>query len=90
MICSFLAIDNIYKYISIMGNNLTPCSIATRKENIYFWTPHFKFTEREKNNDNDFLKTNGNSVDPYDSRISQCGKDSFKKLRTYKIHSNYD
>ena len=28
MICSFLTNDNIYKYISNVGNNLTPYSIA--------------------------------------------------------------
>ena len=39
---------------------------------------------------NDILKTNENSVDPYDYHISKCGKCSFKKLKTYEIHSNYD
>ena len=34
MICSFLTKDRIYKYISNMGNNLTPCSIAIGFENI--------------------------------------------------------
>ena len=28
MICSFLTDDKIYKYVSNMGNNLTPYSIA--------------------------------------------------------------
>ena len=28
MVYSFLTNDGIYKYISNMGNNLTPCSIA--------------------------------------------------------------
>ena len=28
MVCSFLTIANFYKYISNMGNNLTPYSIA--------------------------------------------------------------
>ena len=39
MICSFLTFDIIYKYISNMGNNLTPCSIGIGWENIYYLTP---------------------------------------------------
>ena len=42
MVCSFLTLGFIYKYISNMGNNLTPYSIAIGIENIYFLTPHFK------------------------------------------------
>ena len=33
-VCSFLTNDKIYKYISNMGNNLTPYSIAIGWENI--------------------------------------------------------
>ena len=36
------------------------------------------------------METNENFVDLFDSHVSNCRKDSFKKLRTYKIHSNYD
>ena len=90
MICSFLTNDNTYKYISNLGNNLTPYSIAVGHENIYFLTPHFIFIKREKINDNEFLKANKSSVDPFDYHVSNCGKNSFKKLRIYKIHSNYD
>ena len=46
--------------------------------------------KREKINDDELLKSNGNSVDPFDYHISNCGKYSFEKLRNYKIHSNYD
>ena len=35
MVCSFLTNDRIYKYISNMGNNLTPYSIGIGWENIY-------------------------------------------------------
>ena len=38
-VCSFLTNDRIYKYISNMGKNLTPCSIAIGWENIYYLTP---------------------------------------------------
>ena len=71
-----------------MRSSLTPYSIAIRMENIYFLTPHFKFIKREKIVDN-LLKTNETSVDPLYYHISQCGKDSFKKLGTFKNHSNF-
>ena len=35
-VCSFLTNDKIYKYISNMGNSLTPYSIAIGYENIYY------------------------------------------------------
>ena len=90
MICSFMTRDNFYRYISIMGNNPTPYSIAIGEENIYFLTPHFKFFKREKIDDNELLKTNEGNVDPFNYHVSNCGKYSFKKLRIYKTHSNYD
>ena len=90
MVCSFLTDDFIYEYISNMGNNLIPYSIAIGMENIYFLNPHFKFNRRNEINYDDLLSNNENSVDPYDYHRSNCGKDSLKKLRTYKIHSNYD
>ena len=47
MVCSFLTNDKKYKYISNMGNNLTPYSIAIGWENNYFLTPHIEFNKRE-------------------------------------------
>ena len=41
MVCSFLTNDRIYKYISNMGNNLTPYSIGIGFENIYYLSPCF-------------------------------------------------
>ena len=90
MVCSFLTNDNIYEYISNMGKNLTIYSIAVGDENFYFFTPHFKIFRRDKIDYDDLLKTIEISVDPYDYHLSNCGKDSFKKLRLYKIHSKYD
>ena len=71
-----------------MRNNLIRYSIAIGDEKIYFLNPHFKFIRRNKNNYDDLLSRNENSVDPYD-HLSNYGRDSFKKLRFYKIHSNY-
>ena len=89
MVCSFLTNDNIYEYISNRVNNLNPYSRAVGDENIYFLTPQFLFNRRDKIDD-ESLKTNENSVNPFDYHVSNCGKDSFKNLRLYKIHSNYD
>ena len=79
MVCSFLTNDRIYKYISNMGNNLVPYSIAIGWENIYYLTPSFKFIKKENIDENDIDKL-------FDyHNISNC-----QKLKTYKIHSNYD
>ena len=73
-----------------MGLNLPPYSIAIGKKNIYFLNPHFEFVERKKIKDNEILKTNKCSSDPYDYHLSRCGKISFEKLRMNKSHANYD
>ena len=75
-----------------MGNNLIPYSIAICMEDIFFLTQHFKFIKREKidDDDDDLFETNEWSVDPYDYHVSNCRKDSLKKIRKYKNHSNYD
>ena len=79
MICSFLTTDKIYKYISNMGINLTPCSIAIGWENIYYLTTYIKFNKKENIDENDIDKL-------FDyHNISNC-----QTIRTYKIHSNYD
>ena len=41
-VCSFLTNDKIYKYISNMGNNLPPYSVAIGWESIYYLSPFFK------------------------------------------------
>ena len=82
MLCSFLIDDNIYKYISNMGNILTPYSKAIGHKNICTLTPHFKFIETEKIHDNEMLRTNESSVAPIDNLISNCGKKII--LKTYE------
>ena len=85
MICSFLTNDNIHKYISNMGNHVTPYSIAIGEENIYSLTPHFKIIKREKVNDIEFLKTNKSSNHPFDYHVSNCRKYCLKKYECIKI-----
>ena len=48
MICTFLTNDRIYKYISNMGNNLCPYSVATGEKNYYLLAPNFNFIIKEK------------------------------------------
>ena len=90
MVCSFGSNNNIYENISNMGNNLIPYSIAVGDENVYFLTPHFIFVRKNRIKYDYLLRTTENSVDPYYYHLSKCGKDSFKNLGLYKIHSNYD
>ena len=47
MVCSFVTSDNIYEYISNMGINLDPYSIATGEENYYLLAPNFKFIKKD-------------------------------------------
>ena len=46
MVCSFLTNDEIYKYISNMGSNLSPYSKAIGEKKIYYIKPHFKFSKK--------------------------------------------
>ena len=73
MVCSFLTNDKIYKYISKMGNNLVPYSIAIGEEIIYFLTPHFKFIKKENNKNIKILERNENFIDLFDYHVSNCG-----------------
>ena len=73
-----------------MRNNLTPYSIAIGSEYICFLNPHFRFIKGEMINNDELLNTNERSVDPDDLHVSQCGKNSFKKIQKNKIHSIYD
>ena len=82
-VCGFLTNDRIYKYISNMGNNLSPCSIAIGYENIYYLTPYFKFIKKEKI---DIDMEDIDKLFDIDFHIIS----NYQKLRTYKIHSNYD
>ena len=80
MVCSFLTSDNIYEYISNMGRNLSPYSIATGEENYYLLTPNFSFIKKDKIDYNTIL--NGIYVPESDL--------PFEKIELFKIYSNYD
>ena len=78
-VCSFLTNDRIYKYISNMGNNLCPYSIAIGYENIYYLSPYFKYT-KVKNID----------IEDIDKLFDYTNISDYEKMKTYKIFSNYD
>ena len=82
MVCSFMTSDNIYNYVSNMGNNLSPYSVATGEENYYMLAPNFRFIKKDKIDYDAILK--GIYVPKPDF------KESFKEIELYKIHSNYD
>ena len=81
MVCSFLTNDRIYKYISNMGNNITPCGIAIGWENIYFLTPYFRVIKKENIDVDNIDKLFDIDYDDITSR---------EKMEINKIHSNYD
>ena len=82
MVCSLLTDEKIYEYISNMGNNLSPYSIAIGVENYYLLAPNFKFIKKAKIDYETIL----GGIYVEDSDL----KESFEELELYKIHSNYD
>ena len=79
MVCSFMTSDDIYEYISKMGNNFCPYSVATGEENYYLLTSNFKFIKKDKIDFNTIL--DGIYVPDSDLR--------FEELEICKIQSNY-
>ena len=79
MVCSFLTNDKIYKYISNMGNNLTPYSVAIGEEKIHFLTPDFRFVKRENIKNIKSIEKNEDFVDLFDYHDLKCRKGPFKK-----------
>ena len=45
---SFITNDYILEYVSNMGDNMIPYSIAVGEENIYFLSPHCKCKVKQK------------------------------------------
>ena len=82
MVCSFMTSDNIYEYISNMGSNLCPYSVATGEENYYLLAPNFKFIKKGKIDYDTIL----DGIYVPDSDL----KESFEELELCKIHSNYN
>ena len=82
MVCSFMTSDNIYEYISNMGNNLSPYIIAIGEKNYYLLTPNFACIKTDKIDYDTIL----DGIYVPNSNL----KKSFEELELCKIHSNYD
>ena len=82
MVCSFMTSDNIYDYISNMGNTLCLYSVATGEENYYSLAPNFACIKKDKID----YKTILDGIYVPDSDL----KESFEKLELTKIHSKYN
>ena len=82
MVCSFMTSYNIYEYVSNIGNNLSPYSVATGEEKYYLLAPNFSFIKKDKIDYDTILK--GIYVPKPDL------KESFKEIELCKINSNYD
>ena len=81
MVCSFLTNDKSYKYISNMGNNLTPYSIAIGWENICHLTPYFRVIKKGEIDVDDIDKLF--DID-YDDIMNR------EEIEINKVQSNYD
>ena len=80
IVCSFMTSDNIYEYISTMGNSLCPYNVGTGEENYYLLVPNFKMIKKDKIDYNTIL----------DGIYVPDSKESFEELDLCKIHSNSD
>ena len=78
MVCSFITSMNIFEYVSIMGNNLTPYSVDTGGESYYLLAPNFKFNKKDKIDYNTIL----DGIYAPDSELP------FEEMELCKIHSN--
>ena len=68
---------------------MIPHSIAVGEENLYFLSPHCKYTKRVNIRDLDLLRTNGYSVDPFEYHLEKHGPDRFENLLEFTcIHSS--
>ena len=88
-LCSFLTDDDTYKYISNMGNNFTPYSIAIGEKNISFWTPHSKFIKKKGLIMINYWMQTKKVLINMIIMFQNCKKHLFKTLRIYKIHSSF-
>ena len=72
--------DKNLDYISLMGNNMMPCTFAIGEKYTYFISTHYKFIENDKIEEGTLLNLSSDSLDPYDYHLSKKVLDCFKKL----------
>ena len=78
VVCSFMTSDNLFEFISSMGSNLCPYSVATGEESYYLLAPNFKFIKKDKIDYNTML----DGIYVPDSDLEE----SFAELELFKIH----
>ena len=86
-IFKFKTDDKYIEYISLIGNNMVPCTIIIGEKYTYFIDYHYKFIENDKIAEGTLLNATNNSLDPYVYHLVKCGKDSFKNLERSLIHT---
>ena len=81
--------DKVIDYISLMGNNMCPSTIAVGEKNTYFISDLYKFIENEKIDEGTFLNATNDNLNPFLHHLGKCGADSFKTIEHSEIHSFY-
>ena len=89
IIFSFITTHHIYfQYISKIGDNLIPYSIAVREENIYFLSPNCKYIKLGNIRNDELLETKGISIDPFNYHLEIHGPNHFEKLLDFHCIQN--
>ena len=57
--------DKIIDYISLMGNNMCPYTIAIEEKGTFFKSIHYKFFENAKIEEGTLINATNNSLDPF-------------------------
>ena len=86
-IFKFKTDEKIIDYISLMGNNMIPYTLAVGEKYTYFLSSHYKFIENDRIEQGTLLNATNNSLNPYDYHVEKCGKNAFKKLEHTQIHT---
>ena len=88
-IFQFKTDDKIIDYISLIGNNMIPCTFAVGDKYTYFLSSHYKFIGNDKNEEGTLLNASKDNMDPFLYHLGKCGVDSSKTLEHSEIHTFY-
>ena len=81
--------DKIIVYISLMGNNIVPYTLAIGEKYTYFISNHHKIIENDKIEEGTLLNARNDSSDPFDYHLEKCGIDSFRVSEHSEIRTPY-
>ena len=79
--------DKIIHYISLIGNNMIPCTFAVEEKFTYFLSSHYKFFENDRIEQRTLLNATNNILYPYDYQNEKCGRNAFEKLEHTEKHT---